>query len=535
MDTEQTPFISPKRHCYSFVTVCAAATVLRLGLPASSGQMVTSTADSGAGTLRGAIASASNGATITFSSGLSGATITLASTLAINTSVSIDASALAGGIQINGNGSVEIFNVASGITVSLNSLILTNGSNGTNGGAIWNSGTLTLTNCVVSRNSSKSAFGGGIYNTGTLTLNECSLSNNSAYYDGGAIHNYQGSVTLNQCLLSGNDALHNFGGAIYNNGTLVLNQCALSGNIADESATGSSEGEGGAVFNANGLPTSQSTATLNECTLSGNSAMGNPYSGGGGVYNNAYGTMTLNECTVSGNTAYDCGGVCNGATMSLNGCTISGNTAALAGGGFETASGTATITNTIIAGNNGTVGADVVYEGAANYGGSNLVGSVYYLGTGTNYGPAPMTNAPDLAPLGNYGGPTLTMPPLAGSPAIGAGSVAANTFTSDQRGYPRVAGAHVDIGAVEDQTAPANNRPLLRNPAWLSTGGSPSFQFTFTGVTNADFTVLSSTNAALPLSAWTVLGNVPQNAPGHYEWTNNAATNRAQFYDVVSP
>ena len=56
-------------------------------------------------------------------------------------------------------------------------------------------------------------------------------------------------------------------------------------------------------------------------------------------------------------------------------------------------------------------------------------------------GPAPLTNAPNLAPLGNYGGPTQTMPPLPGSPAIDAGSNAAtNTFATDQRGLPSVRG-----------------------------------------------------------------------------------------------
>jgi PKD repeat protein len=42
------------------------------------------------------------------------------------------------------------------------------------------------------------------------------------------------------------------------------------------------------------------------------------------------------------------------------------------------------------------------------------------------------------------------MPPLPGSPAIDASSDAAtNTFATDQRGYPRLEGSHVDIGAVE--------------------------------------------------------------------------------------
>src|SRR5450432_2533501 len=93
----------------------------------ASAQVVTNTADSGPGTLRSAITNAASGAVITFDPSLSGATITLSNTLTINTNLTIDASALPGGLQINGNGTVQIFNVASNTFVFLNSLTITNG------------------------------------------------------------------------------------------------------------------------------------------------------------------------------------------------------------------------------------------------------------------------------------------------------------------------------------------------------------------------------------------------------------------------
>jgi len=65
-----------------------------------------------------------------------------------------------------------------------------------------------------------------------------------------------------------------------------------------------------------------------------------------------------------------------------------------------------------------------------------------------------------LAPLGNYGGPTQTMPPLPGSPAICAGlySNISSGVTTDQRGDPNtnstypgysVSSPCVDSGAVQ--------------------------------------------------------------------------------------
>ena len=155
----------------------------------ATAQVVTNSADSGPGTLRSAIVNAANGAIIIFAPSLSGATISLSSTLTINTNLTIDASALPGGLQINGNGAVTVFNVASTITVFLNSLTITNGYSTNSGGGIYNGGTLTLTNCILSGNSANSD-GGGIYNyyESTLAMNQCKfLSGNSATDTGGGM------------------------------------------------------------------------------------------------------------------------------------------------------------------------------------------------------------------------------------------------------------------------------------------------------------------------------------------------------------
>jgi hypothetical protein len=467
------------------VLIPALLMLVLAGGATASAQVVTNSADSGPGTLRSAITNAASGAVITFDPSLSGATITLASALTINTNLTIDASALSDGIQVNGNGSVQIFNVASTITVFLNSLTITGGY-------------------TAAVSASLLLGGGGIVNSGILTLNNCTLSGNTASVVGG-------------------------GGGIFNLGTLTMNQCTLSGNSAYNNSAYNNIPNN--FYSAGGGIDNSGTLTLTNCTLSGNSA---PNGIGGGIYNYYYGTLALNQCTLSGNSARLGGGINNlEGTLALNQCTLSGNSALgtnnAGGGGIYIYESTLALTNTIVAGNSDTYGADdiEIYSATLTYGGSNLVQSVDNH-HGTITGPAPLTNAPDLAPLGNYGGPTQTMPPLPGSPAIGAGSVAANTFSTDQRGYPRTQNGLIDLGAVELQS-PAANPPVLENIT-VPAGGGNGLQFTFTNAPAADFTVLTATNVSL------ALGEVQQVAPGQYQFTDpQAATNRVRFYRVRSP
>src|ERR1039458_3491796 len=334
------------------------------GCARASAQVVTNASDSGSGTLRQAISNATNGAVITFAPNLSGATILLASTLTINTNLTIDASALPGGIQINGNGSVQVFIM--GNTVVLNSLTITNGSAFIGGGIENFQGTLTLNRCILAGNFGASD-GGGIYNgSGTLTANQCIVWANSGG-QGAGIFNSAGTATLNQCMLVNNHGSGIGGGAIYNQGTLTVNECTLSGNV---------------------------TA-----------------SAGGGIYNDYPGKLAVNQSTLSGNSAGQSGGgILNAAALM--------------------------ITNSIVAANSAGSGADIYNDirlyPMLTYGGSNIVQSVLY---GVANGPAPINAAPQLAALGYYGGPTQTMPPLPGSPAIDAGSDAAtNLFATDQSG-----------------------------------------------------------------------------------------------------
>jgi hypothetical protein len=331
-----------------------------------------------------------------------------------------------------------------------------------------------------------------------VTLDSLTITNGQAAdFGGGILVDQDATLMLANCQVAGNSA--GAGGGIFNssNGTVAVDNSAFSANSAG--------GNGGGIENY------QAALTINNSIFSGNSATNN---NGGAIDNDTNSSLVVNNSSFSGNAANAGGGIWNNSTLALNNCTLSGNSAGTGGGIFQDSSSTSFLTNTIVAGNTATNASDIL---GPFFGANNL--------TGGN---------PLLAALGNYGGPTQTMPPLAGSAAIDAGlDSAAASFITDQRGYPRQSGAHVDIGAVEAQFAPANNRPVLRL-ARVQPGGA--WGISFTNIPNTDFTVLTSTNLALPLNQWSILGPATQNPPGQYQFNDSTATNHAaRFYQAVSP
>jgi predicted outer membrane repeat protein len=264
--------------------------------------------------------------------------------------------------------------------------------------------------------------------------------------------------------------------------------------------------------------------TLTGCTLTGNTATS------GGAIDNSLGTLTLNECTLTGNSSVGSGlggGIVNYASLILNGCTLASNSSAFGGAIYCDTGAQVSLNNTIAAGNS-TV--DIYNNGTLTFAGSNIVQSVSVnSGTGTT----PINANPQLAPLGNYGGPTQTMTPLRGSPAIDAGSDAANLFSTDERGYARTSGAHVDIGAVEAQIAHAPFTISQVTPV-----GNGSFFLGWSNLVGGSFTVCSSTNPGVPLKNWLSLGPATENpvGSGHFQFIDSRATNYPRcFYCISSP
>ncbi len=295
------------------------------------------------------------------------------------------------GLTIDAGGNSRVFVVDSGATAALSGLTITGGS--------------------VSR-----GFGGGLENLGTVTLTDCTLSGNSA------------SLGL--------------GGGLANDGTATLVDCTINGNSA---------GDGGGVYN-------NATATLTDCTISGNSA----HDDGGGLYN--YGTATLTDCTISGNSADAGGGLKAYGPLTLTACTVSGNSADIGGGAYllSGALSRSTIGDTIVAGNAANTSPDL-FGTIDQDQGCNLIGdgdgTSGFTAAGDQVGTATSPIDPLLAPLGDYGGPTQTMALLPGSPAIDSGDsslipidpTTGNPYALDQRGFLRVAGGNVDLGAFESQ------------------------------------------------------------------------------------
>jgi hypothetical protein len=429
---------------------------------------VTSTAGDGSiGTLAWAVQqanAATSPTTIDFNLGSAPATITL-SQGALELSNTDQPTTITGPganlLSISGGGTTRVFQIDPQVTASLSGLEITGGSTTGTGGGLLNHGKASLEGCTLSGNTA--AYGGGLLSDGKLALDDCTISGNSASIEGGGLWT-SGGTNLDQCTIIGNSSEDLGGGVFGHSAALALTGCTISGNTARR---------GAGVYN-------QEMATLAGCTISGNTA---PTSGGGlvtgivgfstlfactisgnfsrdgaGLENDSQTTLT--NCTISGNLASGSGGaISNSGTAALAACTITGNVAAVSGGGLDNhdfleSRGTATLTDTIVAGNTAADGSPSEIGGPSAVG---VTGSFNLIGPGGPGGIRAGTQGnvvlANLAGLGlalldHYGGPTETIALLPGSPALGAGTPI-NGLVTDQRGEPL--DLPVDIGAFQSQ------------------------------------------------------------------------------------
>ena len=360
---------------------------------------VTSLGNGGIGSLRNTTAGSDANDTITFS--LTG-TITLTSQIVIDHNLTLIAPVGPPGIFMQGSENARAFSIASGASVNFSNLTLSAFYTNASGGAIYNSGSLTLNNCSLTHNSAVAGNGGAIQNSGTLTVNNCTFSSNKSYGTNGL----------------------NFGGAINNAGTLSVSNCLFSSN---NSGGVDGPGHGGAIATAGVL-------TANNSTFDDNSCGDTPYllGYGGGLYYDGV-ALTINNCTFYQNS-------CLGTNEGYGG-----------GMYFNVYGGGGGIRNSIIASNYAKAGPDAL--GLVPSSGYNFVGKT----DGSSgwvvsdlKGTIASPRDPQLGPLHNNGGPTFTMLPSPTSPVLDAGDDnVLSTLATDQRGRPRRTGNHVDIGAVE--------------------------------------------------------------------------------------
>ncbi|MDA9316811.1 tail fiber domain-containing protein [Polaribacter sp.] len=180
--------------------------------------IVSSSSNSGTGTLRDAISLASNNESIQ----IDVAEINLTSSLAISKSLNIYSNT---SCIIKGDKTFQLINDSStSNTLEFKNLTFNGGYAGAYGGAIGgNNVNLTLTNCTV-ENSEVNAYGGGIAIRGVsvLNLNNSKVDNNTAVgYGGGIAVMDGGSVNMDNAIISNN--ISHYGSGIQLFGSANLN------------------------------------------------------------------------------------------------------------------------------------------------------------------------------------------------------------------------------------------------------------------------------------------------------------------------
>ena len=355
---------------------------------------VTTTDDSGPGSLRQAIQAVASGGTIFFDPGLAGGTVALTSgpLTVSDKAVVIDADG-APGLRVSGGGADRVLIVDAGASATVRHLVLADGYGFQLAGCVLNNGMLTLdhvavTGCAMTTDAGDFwQGGGGIYNGDGATLNliESTVANNAAGWSGGGIYSFFNTTTnITRSTISGNIS-NDVGGGIRSLGNVEIVNSTISGN----QATG---WHGGAIFQTDG------NVTITSSTIAQNIG---PDWAPSALFIGQFGgtfvpTLTLINTIITGNQWYACERLASGT----EGNVVSG-------------------------------GHNLVQDDSCSPAASDLV-----------------VEDAGIGGLADNGGPTQTHALLAGSPAIDAADETACPST-DQRGVTRPQGPGCDVGAFE--------------------------------------------------------------------------------------
>ena len=305
--------------------------------------------------------------------------------------------------ELYGGGQGRLLDVVSGATVTITGVTFDNGQasagesdNGAlagatplDGGAILNSGTLTLSGDVFQKNNAggvnpfggslPGGQGGAISNTGTLTINDVQFTDNQAGPGGigttGTVSPTGGT--------GGTGDLGGDGGAIFNTGALTITNSTFGGNTAGAGGSGgvggigstaggaggvgAAGGSGGAIASDGGsVSVANSTFASNTAGAGGGGGLGGGSNGGntagvggdggGGGDGGALALINATSATVSAST-FAGNSVGAGGTGGLDGsgATASGDIGALGskgtGGGIDDTGSRLTVTDTLLASN----------------------------------------------------------------------------------------------------------------------------------------------------------------------------------------
>ena len=298
---------------------------------------------------------------------------------------------------------------------------------------------------------------------GTYSLTETGTDDNSGDFDVRSTITIQGagaqdsiiSTAISDRLFQITDGDLTLQGVTLQGGSSTTGGAVLVGQFSSLLATdtvfrdNTSSGSGGAI-------TTQGEVTLNRVALIDNDATGS--SSDGGAINILSGSTTLNNVTVSGNTAGNGGGgiKLGGGLLEINHSTIANNEGfSSSGGGLKRTSGTATISNSIFAGNRASFGGKDI-NGVIVSGGYNIIeddNGAFTPATGDQQAVDPGLNA--LALVDGTFVHTFDTSSIAYDSATGSSE------TVDQRGVAR--DGNPDIGAYEFTVEDVNEAPVLDN------------------------------------------------------------------------
>jgi hypothetical protein len=341
------------------------------------------------------------------------------------------------------------------------------------GAAIYrNGGSLTVLDSSFDSNhapaTGQDLAGGAIYGFGggDIVVAGSTFTNNSSS-DGGAIGSLNGDVTIVDSTFTGNMATGTdgnpghggCGGAIYMDGG--KEKTSLCGVTIRDNTAGAIGGGFFRVSNDNSGSFAMDRTTVDHNVVTA-TASGNA----GGLYLQGL-ALSVTASTISRNQAFYNGGIwIDTSTVMMTNVTIAENTASGSNGGgvWLSHTPTGTMLNCTIANNHSTAAGQIA--GGIFGDGLTLVNTVVANNTamytptcdiarpggsgdlqwpsGSLCTASPTIADPMLGALGSNGGPTETLMPAAGSPALALGSGCPST---DQRGNPR--GNPCAAGAVE--------------------------------------------------------------------------------------